>query len=123
MRLPDGMSDEYGCIEISVFTPPVDGKVKIPENANLTYEYTISRRDIDTNHHVNNLYYLDFALQALPEDVYYNSNFAEVEIIYKKQLKVNEKIKCFYKKEIDGNNTVIIKSEDEKTIHAVVKVK
>lgn len=122
-RLPESMSDEYGVIEESVFNPPIDAKIKIPENINLTYEYTIGRRDIDTNHHVNNLYYLDFAFQALPEVVYCNTNFTEVEILYKKQLRVNEKIKCFYEKEDDGNHTVVIKSEDEKQVHAVVRLK
>ena len=122
-RMPDSMSDEYGVVEKSVFNSEVDAKIKVPEDAYFTYEYTIGRRDIDTNHHVNNLYYLDFAFQALPENVYYNTDFTEIEILYKKQLKINEKIKCFYKKENDGNHIVVIKSEDEKIVHAVVKVK
>ena len=122
-RIPECMNEEYGTIEDSVFDTPIDAKIKESENAKLTYEYTIQRRDIDTNHHVNNLYYLDFALQALPEDVYYCNDFTEIEILYKKQLKVKEKIKCFYKKEDSGTYTVAIKNDDESKIHAIIKLK
>ncbi len=122
-RIPESMNDEYGVIESSVFDDKTDGKIKIPEDGICSYEYTIRRRDIDTNHHVNNLYYLDFALQSLPEKIYYNTDFTEIEVLYKKQIKINEKIKCFYTNEDNGTNTVVIKSEDEKTVHAVVKLK
>ena len=121
-RIKENMNDKYGVIEKSVFDDKTDGKIKIPEDGIFSYEYTTQRRDIDTNHHVNNLYYLDFALQSIPEEIYYNTDFTEIEIIYKKQIKINEKIKCFYTKENDGTNTVIIKSEDEKTVHAAVKI-
>lgn len=121
-RLPATMNEEYGIIETCVFDTKVDTKISVPEDAEFIYEYTIQRRDIDTNHHVNNLYYLDYAFQALPEDVYNNTDFTEIEILYKKQLKVNEKIKCFYKEE-DDYHTVIIKNEDESCVHAIVKVK
>ena len=36
-------------------------------DAREAFSYTVGRRDIDTNHHVNNIHYLDFALEALPQ--------------------------------------------------------
>lgn len=121
-RIPAHMEEEYGCIDKSVFDTPVDTKLNIPKNITFSYEYTIQRRDIDTNHHVNNLCYLDFAYQALPEDIYYNTDFTEIEILYKKQIKINETIKCFYCEQNDYH-IVVIKNEDLSCIHAVIKLK
>ncbi len=50
------------------------------------YKYTAVRRDIDANHHVNNVNYLEFAYDALPEKI--NLNFENLEIFYKKQIKL-----------------------------------
>ncbi len=83
-----------------------------------TYEYITTRRDIDTNHHVNNVIYLDFAYNALPKEI--SINFDKLEIYYKKQIKIGETIHCLYKQE--GNSHIIaIKSQDEKTLHAILK--
>ena len=39
-------------------------------DATVTYTHIVERRDLDTYRHVNNLRYLDFALEALPQEVY-----------------------------------------------------
>ncbi len=83
------------------------------------YDYQIKRRDIDTNHHVNNLYYLDFAFDALPNDLW-QVYFDNIEIIYKKQIKLDDTIKCFYA--YDNNQHIVtIKSEDLSVVHAIIK--
>ena len=82
------------------------------------YEYTAKRRDIDVNHHVNNVNYLEFAFDAFPKDL--EIKFNNIEIQYKKQIKLGETISCFYSK-CEDTHTVCIKSQDEKTLHATLK--
>ena len=78
-------------------------------------------RNISFVHHLPNLYYLDLAYEALPQDVYENTTFNDVEIMYKKEAKLYDKLKCLYSK-MDNDYYVVIKSEDEQTLHAIVKL-
>lgn len=96
-------------------------KIKEPEKYLDTYEYTVLRSDIDINNHMHNLRYLDLAYEALPKEVYENITFTDVEIMYKKECFLGDKLKCFYS---DNNNEhiVTIKSSDEKIMHAIVKL-
>lgn len=108
---------------ISVF----DGETEIskliePKEYSSTFTYTILRKDIDINNHVHNISYLDLAYEALPEDVYSNIEFNNIEIMYKKETKLGEIVKCLYSN-IDGEHYVTIKSEDEKILHSIIKFK
>lgn len=104
-----------------VFEKDFDKKLTIPENLELNFSYEILRRDIDTNKHVNNLNYIDFAFETLDENVYNNNKFYNLEVIYKKEIKIHEKINCYYSFE-NSKHIIIIKNENNQTIHAIVKL-
>lgn len=97
------------------------GKLDFPTEFEYVLPYTIQRKDIDINQHVHNVSYLDFAYEILPEEVYNNSNLDTFEILYKKETKLGETIKCFYSK-VDGSHFIIMKTEDEKSIHCVIRL-
>ena len=120
-RITPELIKAYSTVKKCVFDEYKDPTFKDTENSILSFEYKVGRRDIDRNDHVNNLYYLDFALETLPEDIYQH-NFTNIEVLYKKEIKLGNLIKCFY---IENNNEhiVTIKSEDLSTLHAVVKLK
>ena len=44
-----------------------------------------------------------------------------LEVIYKKEIKLKEKINCYYSLE-NNRNIVTIKSENDEAVHAVVKL-
>lgn len=113
--------EAYQCEERSVFEDGNIAKLREPLEFDSKTEYKILRRDIDINNHVHNLYYLDFAYEALPEEVYRGEECNNIEIMYKKQVRLNEKIVCLYKRE-GTENIVTIKSEDEKLLHAIIKL-
>lgn len=96
-------------------------KKQEPESRIGTIKYKVLRRDIDINKHVHNLYYLDFAYEALPEEVYNQEEFNNIEILYKKQIKLGETISCNYTKE-KNKNIVTIKSEDNSILHSIVEL-
>ena len=117
-RLTQEMANEYGMVEKSVFEERPLGKLKQEENIQKIYEYTAKRRDIDVNHHVNNVNYLEIAYEALPENI--SINFSNIEIYYKKQIKFKETVSVYYLEE-NQTHTICIKSKDGKTLHAVLK--
>lgn len=117
-RMTEELINAYGDVPKKVFEEDISGKIMEPENNEKIYEYTSKRRDIDVNHHVNNVNYLEFAYDAFPKDL--SVDFNNLEIYYKKQVKLGETISLFYLKE-DDIHTVTIKSQDEKTLHAILR--
>ncbi|MBR3163224.1 MAG: hypothetical protein IKF17_03910 [Clostridia bacterium] len=97
-------------------------KLKIPDDYDSVLEYKLSRRDIDLYNHMHNLYYLDLAYEALPEEVYETENeFNNIRITYKREIKKDSEIKCMYKK-LENKHVVVIRSKDGKTLHSTVEM-
>ena len=70
---------------------------------------------------MHNLCYLDLAYEALPKEIYENSSFNDVEIMYKSGAFLGDNLKCFYS-QVGNEHFVTIKSNDEKTFHAIIKM-
>lgn len=85
-KITEKMANEYQIVPKSVFEEEIKGKLKPEENMTKMHEYTARRRDIDANHHVNNVNYLEFAYDAFPKDL--KVDFNNIEIYYKKQIKL-----------------------------------
>lgn len=96
-------------------------KISEPEEHDSKLEYIIRRNFIDLNNHVNNLYYLDIAYECLPEELYNREEFKNIEILYKKQMKLGDKINCYYTHKEDGEY-ITLKSEDDSILHSIVKL-
>lgn len=117
-RVPDKMAEDYAPIDKQVFNEKIIEKLKSNLEHN-TFNYTVQRRDLDTNKHVNNLIYLDYALETLPDDIYFNENFENIEICYKKEIVYKDNIKCFYSFE-DNKHIITITNEDTSLIHSII---
>lgn len=121
-RITPTISEAYGgIVNKSVFETPFDEKIAIPDQLDLNFKYTIQRRDIDTNGHLNNIHYIDIALETLNENIYNEKEFNNLEIIYKKEIKYQEKITCYYSFQ-NNQHIVTIKNEDNTIVHAIVKL-
>ncbi len=122
-KVEQEMADKYESeIEKSVFEEKEIEKIKVPEKYKNSIIYEVKRKDIDVIGHVHNLYYLDIAYETLPEAVYGQREFDEVRIMYKKEMKLGEITSCKYAYE-DDKHIVVIQSEDEKTLHAIIELK
>lgn len=82
-------------------------------------EYTVSRADVDFNKHMHNIYYINLAYMALPEDVYELRPFNNIRISYKREIKMGDTVKCKYMSE-NGKHIVTICSADESKVHSVI---
>lgn len=122
VRISPEITEAYDCVSKFALDCDFKNKFDVPTEFDCSYEYVIQRRDIDTNHHVNNLYYIDFAYEALPDEVYNNCVFSNIQVFYKKEIKYKEKIVCCYSF-VNGEHIVAIKNEDLSIVHAVVKFK
>lgn len=116
MRVTPEIAAAYDLVDRAVFDTPLE---KIPSGEGVvTYIGQVQRRDIDTNHHVNNRVYLDYALEAMPQDMDM-SHFQEVVVKYHKQLLPGQNFSCWYRQERDAM-IVDIKSQDGTICHGTV---
>ena len=77
--------------------------------------------DTDINGHVNNIHYLDYALEALPQEVFDHLPDT-VEVVYRRQILLGASIRCLYSVTEDGQHQVEIQSGqgDDLVRHAFV---
>lgn len=122
-KLPENLDEiYYGFNEESVFKIKDIPKIKEPTKDPLNMDtYRIHRLDLDVNKHVHNLNYLNMAYEVLPDEVFNNLEFENVEIMYKKELKYGDMAKLYMYND-DSIYTVVIKSNDEDTTSAIVKL-
>ncbi len=83
-------------------------RLKTPENFDNRTEFTVGRNWIDANHHMNNVYYLDLAEMALPENVSESLRADEFSIFYKKEIKCGETVECRSAETDDGYMVSVI---------------
>lgn len=116
-RITDQVRGAYQLGEQAMFDTPVPSNGKSAPDARETYSTVIGRRDIDTNGHVNNTHYLDYALEALPEQVLRDLP-PSVEIIFRRQILLGTQIRCLYSKTEEGAHQIEIQSGQGKdTVH------
>lgn len=116
IRIPPHVVEAYDLTEEMVFDTPM------PRLGNqigeLAYSCTALRRDLDTNRHVNNLVYLDYARQALPEHLA-ETVFREVSVRYHRQILLGDPIYCYYL-ETEQGHLIQICGENPRQIHGTV---
>lgn len=55
---------------------------------NITHEFRVRRHDLDLNRHVNNVRYMEWAIESVPEAVFENKRLSTLDIVFKAE--------CFY---------------------------
>ena len=108
-RIDSDIDEKYGAEKMHVFDCEDIEKVEEPDNFLSEVEYIVKRRDIDINNHMHNLYYLDVAEEALPEEIYFKRPFNNFRITYKRGIKLGETVNCKYGIK---ENKQIVKIED-----------
>lgn len=119
-KITDDILDLYKPENEKVFEEEIE-KIKEPQELNQYIDYEVKRADIDVNKHMHNLNYLKLAYEALPEEVYYSKEKNNVRIMYKHQILLGDKVKCYYNKQ-ENKDIITIKSQDDSVLHAIVEL-
>lgn len=116
MRIPPEVAEAYDLIADGVFEEPME---KLGQRmGEKVCHGVVRRRDIDTNHHVNNLVYLDYARDALPIQLT-DTEFPEVIVRYHRQLLLGDEFQCYYENTEQGHMVQICGS-DPRHVHCSV---
>jgi len=94
-------------------------RVNKPEESMCATDYVVSREKVDFNLHMHNIYYMDLAYNALPDDVYNLRPFNNFRISYRREIKLGEKVKCKYTYQ-DEKHIITVYNEDESKVHSII---
>ena len=119
-KIEESLISKYLPEDKSVFGIVELDKLTEPEGSTNVVDYKIRKADIDVNNHVNNLNYIDIALEAFPEDANVFNSCSEMEILYKHQIKLDDDVTASYCNE-NGENYVVFWSGDGKDLHSIIK--
>ncbi len=120
VRCEKELADRYGSLEETNFGTEWEVKIPEPEAEEFTLEKQIEEEWIDMNYHMNNTHYLVLAKQALPEDMKHLANSDNFQVLYRKEIKLGDRVKCYVSTKEKGA-FVTVKSQDEATLHAIIK--
>lgn len=114
-RITPAIAAAYTLVDRDVF----DGPLPPPEPGagREICSLTVRRSDLDTNRHVNNLVYLDYALEALPEESWQRT-FTEVSVSYRRQILLGETVTCRY--HAQGDLQIVELCGAEHLVHGTV---
>ncbi len=73
-------------------------------------DFKVLKRDLDTNGHMNNVKYMEYAEEAIPDGV----TIKEVEIFYKNQVFYGDILSLYAEKDEEGAILTVIKNQDDK---------
>ena len=122
-KLEDEIIDKYQIEDKDVFKIGELERIKMPVKFLNEIPYKVTRRDIDLNGHMHNLYYLDLAYEVLPEEIYEQRPYDNFRINYKREVKYGDVLKIKYTFENGEHIITICNSEDENKVNAFVTLK
>ena len=102
-RVTPEVADAYNPEPDFVFGVASEPRLHVPKKYEDIYECVAEKRDLDTNNHVNNVHYIDYALEALPEEF----TATELRVSYKNAAVLGDRICVGVNKENEVYTCVI----------------
>lgn len=88
--------------------------VKSPE---ITKEFHVRKHDLDLNRHVNNVRYIEWALEAVPDSIFESRPLASLDIIFKSECLYEDEITSAAEQSESGRfKHTLIRKSDEKAV-------
>ena len=105
-RITEKIRGAYALDSRALYDTPVPSNGRTPAGTPAAFSTVAGRRDIDTNHHVNNAQYVELAREVLPEEI----RVKELRAEYKKAAVLGDKV-CPRVTADGGSYTVALCSE------------
>ena len=122
VKLSDKISDDFKLENKSAFDDENEIELNINYKIKNRICYKITKAQIDLNHHLNNINYLDLAKEILTESI---DSYNELQVLYKKQIMLGEEMYIYNCESKDAKYIVITDQEDDldlKKARAIIKL-
>jgi medium-chain acyl-[acyl-carrier-protein] hydrolase len=109
-RITDDMYRVYGLTREDDEFIDIEN-IHLPDNFTTEKIFNVRYSDIDTNRHVNNVKYIDWAIETMPSDIMIAYSMKNIKITYKKEATYGEKVK--------SSSCIVKKGEEYVGIHLI----
>ncbi len=113
-RLPQKMQEAFA-LEAPLQSNRRSGKLRVSPEAQMVREFVVDRTYVDTNHHMNNGYYVEAAAGELPDGL----RVREILVEYKKPAVLGDRLFCY--RETEQNACRILLGNEDRESYAVVE--
>ena len=121
-RVDESIGELYTIENVKAFPNEKLDKLEEPSSYLGENSFTVHRNLIDINNHLHNIYFMDIANMALPMEVFQKCEFNHIKMMYKTEIKLGDTVKAFYTEQ-DEEYRIVLKSEDEQKVYAIVNLK
>lgn len=118
VRTTEAFMQQYGAEEKTAFDS-LPARLRPVAAYETETPIVLRRSDIDFNGHVHNTRYLDFAMEALPHEVYAGRTFTQIRIVYSKPITESDTVIAKYAPYEDGCFVGVYVGD---TLHAMVEL-
>lgn len=123
VRFSDEIDDAYCCDKEPPFNPGNYGLPKENEQDLFSEKMLVVRRsETDTNGHANNVMYIEWALDEVPDDIYLNYKAEEIRVLYRKECRYGDKVTVKTYIVEDNGRKLIISSINNETGKILCKI-
>jgi acyl-ACP thioesterase len=112
VRLPAQVTDRLHEHELGP-EPRKFGELAVPDPAQHELGFTVRRSDLDLAAHVNNTSYVEWAIEAVPDEVWSAADLSELEIHFLSE--------CHHGQSVVSRSQVIDRGDDTEVRHQLVR--
>jgi acyl-ACP thioesterase len=112
VRLPAQVADRLHEHELGS-EPRTFGELTVPDPAQRDLGFTVRRSDLDLAGHVNNTSYVEWAIEAVPDEVWSTANLMELEIHFLSE--------CHHGQSVVSRSQLIDRADDTEVRHQLVR--
>ena len=121
-RIFDDIMQKWSFDKEECSTHDITKKIDPIEQATFIKEFTVSRFDVDTNQHVNNIRYLQWMIESIPDEIIDNYRLHSIDGRFIAESQYGDKIISFTEKDINENSySHAIKTSANNTFCATAK--
>jgi len=122
IQIPDDIKDKWLYCNEECINHDITKKIEIIESSNHIKEFKINRFDVDTNLHVNNIRYLQWLIESIPEDIIDNYYLHAIDGRFVAEAQLGNTIMSFTERDARLNSFVHnIKTQGDNKVCATAR--
>jgi len=106
IQIPDDFKDKWSYINEECINHDITKKIEVIDSSDHIKEFNINRFDVDTNLHVNNIRYLQWLIESIPDDIIDNYYLQSIDGRFITEAQFGDTIMSFTERDAGINSFI-----------------